>query len=94
VGGTPREVKRCVQCGAFIEIADDLYYSPCNEESPGMSEVRVLNRRTGVDRSYFHAQTRDLGTVSGLAVSPDGRSILYAQTVSRGQDLMLIENFR
>jgi hypothetical protein len=29
-----------------------------------------------------------------LAVSPDGRTILYTKQVGSGTDLMLIENFR
>ena len=31
--------------------------------------------------------------VPGLAVSPDGRSVLYAQVDRRGSDIMLVENF-
>jgi len=31
---------------------------------------------------------------AGLAVSPDGRTILYAQTDQQGSELMLVENFR
>ncbi len=30
----------------------------------------------------------------GLTVSPDGRSLLYAQVDQQGRDLMLVENFR
>jgi len=30
----------------------------------------------------------------GPSVSPDGRTILYAKVVNRGEDLMMIENFR
>ena len=34
------------------------------------------------------------GPYNGLAVSPDGTTILYAKVVSEGADLMMIENFR
>jgi hypothetical protein len=30
----------------------------------------------------------------GPRVSPDGRTIIYTQLVSRGDDLMLIDNFQ
>ena len=30
----------------------------------------------------------------GLAVSPDGRTILYPRITNQNTDLMLIENFR
>jgi hypothetical protein len=30
----------------------------------------------------------------GLAVSPDGKTILFARTLATGADLMLIEDFR
>ncbi len=33
-------------------------------------------------------------TLSPLAVSPDGKSILYGQYDQLGSDLMLVENFR
>ena len=36
----------------------------------------------------------DREPVGGLAVSPDGRSILFALTGRHGGDLMLVENFR
>jgi hypothetical protein len=34
------------------------------------------------------------GVVMGLAVSPDGRTILYGREMDAGSDLMVIENFR
>jgi hypothetical protein len=30
----------------------------------------------------------------GMAVSPDGRSLLYTQEDERSSDIMLVENFR
>ena len=30
----------------------------------------------------------------GVAVSPDGRTLLYSQVDETGSDLMLVENFR
>jgi hypothetical protein len=34
------------------------------------------------------------GDPAGLAVSPDGTTILYTKDLTGGSDLMLIENFR
>jgi len=42
-----------------------------------------------MDLAYF-----DKPVTSGLAVAPDGRSILYSQVDQRGSDIMLVENFR
>lgn len=38
--------------------------------------------------------TLDAEPVSGLSVSPDGRSLLFTQTDQQGVDLMLVEGFR
>jgi hypothetical protein len=32
--------------------------------------------------------------IAGLAVSPDGKAILFSSQLPRSADLMLIENFR
>ena len=34
------------------------------------------------------------GCCMGLAVSPDGKTVLFARTVAIGADLMLVENFK
>ena len=34
------------------------------------------------------------GIYYGIALSPDGRTLLYSQIDDAGSDLMLVENFR
>jgi hypothetical protein len=64
---------------------------PCDPSSD--PSVHVMNLETGRDQR--------LGTIEGLiprplglAVSPDGRTILYPRHTRENTDLMLIENFR
>ena len=59
------------------------------------SSLEFLNFATGkirtlanVDRSIFNIN------YAGLAVSPDGQSILYTQVEQAGSEFMLMENFR
>jgi hypothetical protein len=63
--------------------------------SPDAADASLLTLRywdavTGQDRSVATLETAWLG---GLAVSPDGRSVLYGRSSSTS-DLMMIENFR
>jgi Tol biopolymer transport system component len=87
--GTERRVVECVSgvFGAFAVATDGLYYVDC---TPG-GRLHRLDLSTGRDET--------LGTLkewSGypIAVSPDGQTVIYPKVVSRGADLMLIENFR
>ena len=38
--------------------------------------------------------TTERGVYEAIAVSPDGRTILYTQRDEAGSDLMVVENFR
>jgi hypothetical protein len=54
------------------------------------ASINFLNFATGT--------TTDIARVGkpldlGLTVSPDGRTLLYAQIDSSGRDLLLVENF-
>jgi hypothetical protein len=58
---------------------------PCRE-----APLYLLDPATRRDRLLGPLEGYDMG----LAVSPDGRSILYTRVLGDGSDLMLIENFR
>jgi hypothetical protein len=64
--------------------------------APGTSPpLRAIDTVTGRDLllgTLEHFPPDTLGI--GLAVSPDGKSILFRGLMRRGADLMLIENFR
>jgi Tol biopolymer transport system component len=92
-GGPPREVVACVKSGAFSEGPLGLHYLGCE---PGDDwTVHLNDRGTGRDRVLGRLEKLDRSwPVFGLAVSPDGETILYTKRASQGSDLMLIENFR
>jgi hypothetical protein len=59
------------------------------------SPLPSIDMASGRDRllgRLEHFPPDTMGT--GLAVSPDGKTILFRGLVRRGADLMLIENFR
>ena len=62
---------------------------------PG-SSIEFLNFRTGQIRTVANVEKGfNLGAgAGGLAVSPDGRWILYTQFEQAGSELMLVEKFR
>jgi hypothetical protein len=93
-GGPARQVVKCV-AGTFASGSQGLYYVACDPGGGG-------DRPDAPDPAVhlLHPDGRDelLGTpekfASGLAVSPDGTTILYTRQVREGADLMMIENFR
>jgi len=95
-GGAPREVRPCVSGGRYTIGQHHIYYGPCTDgrvmrEYP----VHVLDPATGEDRRFASLKNLPFPeTLGTLTVSPDGQTILYATQVSRGADLMLIENFK
>jgi len=89
--GPARQVVDCVQGRSLADGPDGMYYLGCvpyGADSP----LHRLDVRSG--------RSERLGTVAasignvGLAVSPDGRTILFLSGLNRGADLMLVENFR
>jgi WD40 repeat protein len=106
-GGSPERLTRGASGPFACESADgkQLLFQPKDADSPLMAmtlphggssadaPVHVLDLESGRDRR--------LGTIEGLtyrplglAVSPDGNTILYPRQVHLSSDLMLIENFR
>ena len=90
-GGEPRQLVACVRRAAFGAGPQGVYYVACDPSTN--PPLHVLDLETGRDRL--------LGTLDGLvdrplglAVSPDGKTIVYPRQVHLNADLMLIENFR
>jgi Tol biopolymer transport system component len=74
----------------FFVTREGVYYIPA-ASAGGVSSVRFLNFATGATAEIVKIEKPvDLG----LAVSPDGRYLLFTQVDYQGQDLMLVENFR
>ena len=96
-GGPPREVIPCVMGTAFSVGEHVIYYLPCRS-APRTDRrdpaVFVLDLSTGARRALGTLDGYEHKMPSGFSASSDGRTFLYSRLVSRGEDLMLIENFR
>ncbi len=92
-GGAPRQLVACVKATAFAASPQGIHYVAC-DSSPD-PELHVMNPDTGQDRllgrlEKYERQFPPLG----LAVSPDGESVLYPRRMRDSFDLMVIENFK
>jgi Tol biopolymer transport system component len=84
------------------------FWIPCIRSASGPSEGSVLYFFTPPDergQSEIHycdfatGKVRKIQTIAArircsLALSPDGRTLLYSQVDDAGSDLMHVENFR
>ena len=89
-GGEETQVLETVYNRAFEVRAEGIYYMSWSSED-------------GATRLQFHAlsdgKSRELAKFEGvidegLAVSPDGKRILFSRQDTAGADLMLVDNFR
>jgi Tol biopolymer transport system component/DNA-binding winged helix-turn-helix (wHTH) protein len=90
-GGGTRQLVACVRGSAFGAGPQGVYYVPCKPEAD--PTVHVLDPYTGRDRRLGTLESLTRRPL-GLAVSPDGKSIVYPRLMNENRDLMLIENFR
>jgi len=86
-GGTERQIVACA--AGFAVGPGGVYYAECPSAGTPEPSLVLWNPATDRDRPLGK-----VGAASGLAVSPDGRTILYTKQVGSGADLMMIENFR
>lgn len=91
--GAERAVAACVLAwpGMFDVAASGVYYPDCRAGDPALHRLDPASGRDVVLGTLEKWERYSTGTI---AVSPDGRTILYPKAVREGADLMLIENFR
>ena len=76
--------------GAWTPGKEGIYFFTAPDKE-GHKDLSIYEFATGKTRKILTLE-RQLGW--GLAVSPDGRTILYSQLDDAGSELMLVENFR
>jgi Tol biopolymer transport system component len=99
-GRSPRQLVACAY--GFSVGTKGVYYYPCRPEGPPVAfgsqkpiEIRLIDPVNGHDRTVATLPDLSYGDVYwGPSVSPDGSTFLYTRVVNRGEDLMMIENFR
>ena len=95
-GGPSKEVIACVRGTAFSVSREGINYLPCRSAPSDTRPPAVLflDVATGKQRSLGALDGYENKMPSGFSASFDGRTFLYNKLVSRGEDLLLIENFR
>jgi Tol biopolymer transport system component len=90
--GTERRLADCVAGRALAVSAGALYYIGCaaGRGRVPLYRLDLANGRKGL----MGMLDQGLGLFPGLAVSPDGRTILFGRAGGEGADLMMFEDFR
>jgi Tol biopolymer transport system component len=91
-GGEATKVLDSVHCDGFWDIGGQGIYYFAKPDEKGRSEICLYEFANGKTREILALDLRY--DYAGVAVSPDGRTILYSQSDQAGSDLMLVENFR
>lgn len=92
-GGPERPLPESVYKLAFVAVEDGLYYvTRPNDQKENLFELRFLDSRTGRSVTLNQFESRD---VLGLDISRDRTTLVTAGvSVTPGDDLMLLQNFR
>ena len=106
-GGDPTTLwRKSLETGEEEQIIDSVrYWSYFNVFDDGIYFVPARSRKSKFDNlevAFYDFATGHVHTIAdipqwpglGFSVSPDRKSILFAPAITRGADLMLIENFR
>jgi 6-phosphogluconolactonase (cycloisomerase 2 family) len=90
--GPERQVVDCIFAWSLETGPDGMYYTGCPQDRGEIPFYR-LDTRSGRSRLLGSVPARGFGAVF-LAVSPDGKTILFTKQMAPEADVMLIENFR
>jgi Tol biopolymer transport system component/DNA-binding winged helix-turn-helix (wHTH) protein len=94
-GGEPRTIIRCVTESVYAVAAQGIYYVPCQDDVRAGPDPQLLVRNPDTLQDHRYGTLEKFkNRGGGLAVSPDGQTILYTRLGSGGADLILIQNFR
>ena len=92
-GGAPHQVVPCA--AAWATASTGLYYVACVAGGGGASNPPLhLVDASGQDRVLGTLERFYTAGLWAMAVSPDGKVIVYDRLIREGHDLMLIDNFR
>jgi len=88
-GDSTRVLEAIAPMGKWTVGPDGIYFftEPHEKGHTDLSVYEFATGRTGKIRTMGRP-------IGGVAVSPDGRTILYTQLDEAGSDLMLVDNFR
>ena len=90
--GPDQQIVDCVQSVSLDAGPDAMYYAGC---TPERSEAGIYRLDPASGRTQLLGRLpAEQSVIAGLAVSPDGKTILVSNQLPRSADLMLIENFR
>jgi dipeptidyl aminopeptidase/acylaminoacyl peptidase len=92
-GGEETEVVGALDSGywGYWALATNGIYYLDTAETPGMNFFDFTTRRT---TRVFDLESRPAREAAGIALSPDGRTILYTQLDALSRDIVLVENYR
>jgi Tol biopolymer transport system component len=93
-GGRATKVLEGLSTYLNVAIVDNgVYFVPVRERGRG-SSLQFLSFATNrIKPVASFEKPLDFGSAGGLAVSPDGKWVLYTQAEQSGSELMLVENF-